>query len=127
MKNTSLTLLLFIIPMSFFSCDSVPVQYGNYDNVKTVKATDWDSRYIIKTDSEEYIVWNVRNSLYKSHDYLKRNTVSFRKENTETTIVQVDEPTDKKSVTAVCSTATRITIYSTILTVEELSGKENPK
>lgn len=127
MKKTSLTFLVFTISMSFFSCDSVPVKCGKYDNVKTVKATDWDSRYIIKTDSEEYIVWNVRNSLYKSHDYLKRNTVSFRKGNTEITIVQVDEPTDMKSVTAVCSTATRITIYSTILTVEELSGKENPE
>ena len=125
MKKTLLTFLLFTISLSFFSCDSVPVQYGNYDNVKTVKATDWDSRYIIKTDSEEYIVWNVRNSLYKSHDYLKRNTVSFRKENTETTIVQVDEPTDKKSVTAVCSTATRITIYSTILDVKEILSKED--
>ncbi|MGN0728194.1 hypothetical protein [Treponema sp.] len=111
--------------MSFFSCGSVPVKYGKYDNVKTVKATDWDSRYIIKTDSEEYIVWNVRNCLYKSHDYLKRNTVSFRKENTEITIVQVDEPTDMRSVKYVSSTATRITIYSTILDVKEISSKEN--
>lgn len=125
MKKTLLTFLLFTISLSFFSCDSVPVQYGNYDNVKTVKATDWDSRYIIKTDSEEYIVWNVRNSLYKSHDYLKRNTVSFRKGNTEITIVQVDDPTDMKSVTAVCSTATRITIYSTILDVKEILSKED--
>lgn len=125
MKKTLLAFLLFTISLSFFSCDSVPVQYGNYDNVKTVKATDWDSRYIIKTDSEEYIVWNVRNSLYKSHDYLKRNTVSFRKGNTEITIVQVDDPTDMKSVTAVCSTATRITIYSTILDVKEILSKED--
>ena len=122
MKSVYLTFLFFVISMSLFSCDSVPVKCGKYDNVK---ATDWDSRYIIKTDSEEYIVWNVRNSLYKSHDYLKRNTVSFRKGNTETTIVQVDEPTDKKSVTAVCSTATRITIYSKILDVQELSSKED--
>ena len=120
MKSTSLTFLVFIISMPFFSCDSVPVQYGNYDNVKVLKATDWDSRYIIKTDSDEYIAWNVRNCLYKSQDYLKRNTVSFRKGNTEITIVQVDEPTDMKSVTAVCSTATRITIYSTILDVKEI-------
>lgn len=127
MKKTTLTFLVFIISLSFFSCDSVPIQYEKYDNVKTLKATDWDSRYIIKTDSEEYIVWNVRNRLFKSHDYLKRNTISFRKGNTEITIVQVDEPTDMKSVTALCSTATRITIYSTILTVEELSGKENPE
>lgn len=125
MKSTSLPFLVFTISMSFFSCDSVPVQYEKYDNVKTLKATDWDSRYIIKTDSEEYIVWNVRNSLYKSHDYLKRNTVSFRKGDTEITIVQVDEPTDMKSVTAVCSTATRITIYSTILDVKEILSKED--
>ena len=84
-----------------------------------------DSRYIIKTDSDEYIAWNVRNCLYKSQDYLKRNTVSFRKGNTEITIVQVDEPTDMKSVTAVCSTATRITIYSTILDVKEILSKED--
>lgn len=125
MKSTSLTFLVFIISMPFFSCDSVPVQYGNYDNVKVLKATDWDSRYIIKTDSKEYIAWNVRNCLYKSQDYLKRNTVSFRKGNTEITIVQVDEPTDMKSVTAVCGTATRITIYSTILDVKEILNKED--
>lgn len=125
MKKTSLTFLFFIVSMSFFSCGSVPVKCGKYDNVKVLKATDWDSRYIIKTDSEEYIVWNVRNRLFKSHDYLKRNTVSFRKGDTEITIVQVDEPTDMKSVTAVCSTATRITIYSTILDVKELSSKED--
>lgn len=123
MKSTSITFLFLVISMSFLSCNSVPVKCGKYDSVKVVKATDWDSRYIIKTDSEEYIVWNVRNSLYKSHDYLKRNTVSFRKGDTEITIVQVDEPTDMKSVTAVCSTATRITIYSTILDVKELSSK----
>ena len=121
MKSTSLTFLVFIISMPFFSCDSVPVQYGNYDNVKVLKATDWDSRYIIKTDSDEYIAWNVRNCLYKSQDYLKRNTVSFRKGNTEITIVH----TDMKSVTAVCSTATRITIYSTILDVKEILSKED--
>lgn len=125
MKSISITFLFLVISMPFFSCDSVPVKCGKYDSVKTVKATDWDSRYIIKTDSEEYIVWNVRNSLYKSHDYLKRNTVSFRKGDTEITIVQVDEPTDMKSVTAVCSTATRITIYSTILDVKALSSKED--
>ena len=39
--------------------------------------------------------------------------------------VQVDEPTDMKSVTAVCSTATRITIYSTILDVKEILSKED--
>lgn len=48
-----------------------------------------------------------------------------RKGNTEITIVQVDEPTDMKSVTAVCSTATRITIYSTILDVKEILSKED--
>lgn len=125
MKKSSLAFLLFIISLSFFSCDSVPVQSVNYDNVKVVNVEDIDRRYIIKTDSEEYVIWNIRNCLYKSHDYLKRNTVSFRKGNTEITIVQVDEPTDLKSVKCVSGTATRITIYSTILDIQEILSNED--